>query len=145
MLGFQVAVEIGRELPDVFAYASDAERFREWEPNFLEVAHDSGPKRGRGARYRFVRKVPFGRQDGVMEMVDVVEDERIEIVAAAGPIRPHYTLTFLRTSSGTRVTDDFTAEVAMPLKLLVPLLRRQFQRDSLKSLQRLKDLLEQRP
>ena len=145
MVRFQVSIEINREVADVFSYAADAERYREWEPNFLNVTHEGGPKRGRGARYRFVRKVPFGRQNGVMEIVDFVQDTRIEVVAAAGPIRPRYAFNFLGISSGTRVVDDFTAEIDMPLRLLAPILRRQFQRDSLASLQLLKDVLEGQP
>lgn len=64
--------------------------------------------------------------------------------ALPGPVLPRGTWTFTAVDEGAvrRADEHFAAEVAGPLRLLTPLLRRQFGRDVGKDLRAAKRLLE---
>lgn len=146
MIEHGASVTIARPPADVFAFFVDFERTPTWVPEFLEMTRaDDGPLH-QGSVFNYIRKLPIGTQRGTMEITELHVGHRLGWRALPGPVLPHGTWTFTAVEDGaaTRVDEHFAAEIVGPLRLLTPLLRRQFQRDVGKDLRAAKRLLEQR-
>jgi uncharacterized membrane protein len=138
------SITIARQPQDVFAFLSAFERTPEWVPEFREITReDDGPLRI-GSTFRYPRKLPVGIQRGTIEIIELEEGRRIGWRALPGPVLPRGTWTLVAADDGqaTRVEEHFAAEITGPLKLLTPLLRRQFRRDVGKDLLAAKRQLE---
>jgi uncharacterized membrane protein len=138
------SVMIGRPPSEVFRFLADFERTPEWVPQFLEMKREGEGPLQVGSTFSYVRKLPVGAQRGTMEITAFQEGRLIGWRALPGPVLPRGEWAFAEVDGGTatKVDEHFAAEIIGPLKLLAPLLRRQFQRNVGKDLQTAKRLLE---
>jgi uncharacterized membrane protein len=144
MIEHSTSATIERPPIEVFRFFTDFERTPEWVPEFLEMKRQDEGRLRVGSTFAYVRKLPVGTQRGRMEITALDEGRRIGWRAFPGPVLPSGEWTFEPAGDGsaTRVEERFAAEVTGPLKLLTPLLRRQFRRDVGKDLRVAKRLLE---
>jgi uncharacterized protein YndB with AHSA1/START domain len=133
-------IEIDRPPAEVFAYASDPERFPEWQRDVVKVkmAGDS----------RFVTTRRFARAERTMTQ-EIVRNDPPRTFAARGldgPIRPSASITVEPLDNGQRSRVTFSLEFeghGLGVALL-PLVRRQAAQGAPISYRNLKQLLESR-
>ena len=140
------SIEIDRPAQEVFDYANDIARQREWQESIVSVTvEDDGPDRV-GTRAVETRKVPGGTREFRFEMTEFDPPNRSGFQVTAGPVRPHGTLTFTPLDGDTRTRVDFTIEFdghGFGI-LLLPLVKRDARRLVPNDLALLKQRLESR-
>lgn len=138
------SITIYRPVHEVFEFLADFPRMPSWQPEFAEMTPISDGAPRAGYRYRYTRRLPVGTQRGTMEITTYEPDQQLGWRALPGSVLPRGSWTFTPLDDGraTRVDEHFTAQVQGPLRLLTPLLRRQFRRDVGKDLQTAKRILE---
>ena len=134
----RTTIEIDRPPAEVFGYATDPERFAEWQADVVS-AHRQG-----GNRFTTVRRIGGTERTMVQEITEQDPPHRWAARAVAGPIRPGAAITVepIGDGSRSRVTFelDFSAHgIGVPL---LPLVRRQAAKAAPVSYRRLKQLLE---
>jgi uncharacterized protein YndB with AHSA1/START domain len=143
MITLELELEIAGPIEEVFAFLADWEALPTWQPEFLEVARTTPGPLGIGTMFSYVRRVPFGRQRGTMEITDFAPPHRVAGRADGGPILPSFSWELTEREAGrTHVRDRLTAEVRAPLSLLTPVLRRQFAREGMRHLMEAKRRVE---
>ena len=134
MIAYDLDVHIGRPVQDVFRFFADLEKQPMWERGFLSVSKlTDGPLQA-GTRYAYVHRLPIGRQRGTIHILACEPPIRISMRADGGAIIPQYMWSFAPDGRGTRMRQEFRATVRGPLRLLTPLLTRQFRKDSQQAL-----------
>jgi hypothetical protein len=137
--------EVDRPAVDVFAYATDPARFREWQAGVVS-GHMDGGGAGVGARCITVRRIGGAERASMSELVHVDPPRTWSVRGIDGPIRAAVDVTVeLLGADRSRVSIavDFAGHGVG--KLLVPLVvRRQARKEMPANLARLKERLEQR-
>jgi len=137
-------IDIARPPEEVFAYATDPARFREWQNDVVSVEVEDRQPLSVGCRFTTIRRVG-GVERTMAQQITAIEAPRIWAARGIdGPIRPHATITVepLDGSARSRVTFtlDFDGHgVGVPI---LPVVRRQTQRQSPISYRNLKKRLE---
>ena len=144
MITHEDSITINRPVHDVFGFLADFPAVLTWQLEFTEMTPITEGTQRAGYQYRYARKLPLGTQRGTMEITDYQPDRRLSWRAAPGPVLPSGTWTFtaINNDQATRVDEQFTAKITGPLRLLAPLLHRQFSRDVGKDLRAAKRILE---
>jgi uncharacterized protein YndB with AHSA1/START domain len=133
-------IEIDRPPAQVFAYATDPERFPEWQRDVTGVRVEG--------QSRFVTTRRFARAERTMTQ-EVVRNDPPRTWAARGldgPIRPSASITVEPLDDGQRSRVTFTLQFeghGLGVALL-PLVRRQAENGAPVSYRNLKQLLESR-
>lgn len=137
-------IEIARPPQEVFDYVTDLARQGEWQEGVVSVEVETeGPTRV-GTKATVTRHVPGGTRSFPFEMTEHDPPRRSSFQVTDGPVRPHGSTTLTALDSGTRTRVDFEMEfVGHGLGVLVlPLVRRDAQREVPKDLGALKERLE---
>jgi uncharacterized protein YndB with AHSA1/START domain len=137
-------IVIDRPPADVFAFLADPTNDPKWRTGVLDIAHESGT--GAGARYRQGVKGPGGRRIAAdVEITRFEPDSALGFRATAGPVRPEglYELEPVDPGS-TRVRFSLRAQVGGLKRLLAPMVQKTMNAE-VGALERLKQVLEQRP
>jgi uncharacterized protein YndB with AHSA1/START domain len=131
-------IEIDCPPQRVFAYATDPERFPEWQRDVVGVRVRDG------GRFETARRISGSERTLVQQIIRNDPPAAWAARAVDGPIRPHATITIEPVDGGRRSRVTFTLEftghgIGVPL---VPLVRRQAARGAPVSYGRLKEILE---
>ena len=86
VIRLELELEIARPIGEVFAFLADWGALPTWQAEFLEVAQTTPGSAGVGTMFSYVRRVPFGRQRGTMEITEFAPPHRIAGRADGGPI-----------------------------------------------------------
>ena len=137
-------IDIARPPEEVFAYATDPARFREWQNDVVSVEVEDRQPLSVGCRFTTIRRVG-GIERTMTQQITAVEAPRIWAARGIdGPIRPHAAITVEPLDGGARSHVTFTLDfdghgVGVPI---LPVVRRQTQRQSPISYRNLKKRLE---
>ena len=142
------SAEIGRPADEVFAYATDPARFREWQKGVVD-GHMDSPAGGThtpavGARCVTTRRIGGASRPSTSELVHIDPPRTWGVRGMDGPIRATVdVLVEPVTDSGSRLTIgvDFTGHGIG--KVLVPLMvRREARKEMPENIAALKRLIE---
>lgn len=137
------SIVIDRPAQEVFAYATDPARFREWQADVVEVSTEGHEV---GSRYTTVRRI--GRSERSMTQ-EITDNEPPRFWAARGvdgPVRPTATVAVEPLDADRcRVTFSLDFDGRGMAAPLAPMVRRMAAKAAPMSHQRLKELLENRP
>ena len=135
------SVTIQRPIGAVFEYVADGEKASEWRPGVLDITRLSGS--GVGTTYRQGVKGPMGRRIAADYRITLFEPNRLlEFQTIAGPVRPRGRYEFESVGSATRLTFALQAELSGIRKLLMGSMVSKTMESEVRSLDRLKRLLE---
>ena len=135
------SVTINLPTEAVFAYLLDGENCPAWRPGVLDIKRVSGE--GAGAIYRQGVKGPMGRRVDADYTVTSAEPNRlIEFQTIAGPVRPRGRYTLEAQGNATRVIFHLEADVGGLRGLLLGPAVARTMNDEVRTLDRLKDVLE---
>jgi hypothetical protein len=142
------SAEIGRPADQVFAYATDPTRFREWQKGVVD-GHMDGPANGTGtpavgAKCVTTRRIGGANRPSTSELVDIDPPRTWSVRGTDGPIRAAVDV-LVEPVNGARsrltISVDFTGYGIG--KILVPLMvRREARKEMPENMAALKQLIE---
>ena len=118
------STEIERPAADVFAYATDPTRFREWQKGVVD-GHMDGPADTVGARCMMTRRIGGSNRSSTSELVHVDPPRSWRVEGRDGPVRAAVDVLvepIADSRSRLTITVDFTGHGIG--KLLVPMMVR---------------------
>jgi uncharacterized protein YndB with AHSA1/START domain len=141
------SIEIARPPEEVFAYATDPARFGAWQDDVVGVRVDGGGPPGVGSRFTTVRRVGGAERTMTQEITEASAPRRWAARAVDGPVRPNATVTVEPLGDGaeSRVTFSLDFEGHGIGRPLLPVVRRQAQKQAPVSYRKLKQRLEAGP
>jgi len=135
-------VLINRPVAEVFAFATDWEKYPLWEAEVLESRQLSAGATGVGTTYRHVARF-MGRRLETEGIVTAYEpNQRLCFKVTKAPFLYSACQTFEAVNGGTRATYTFEAELGGMFRLLQPLTVRMARRTLAENYTRLKNLLK---
>jgi hypothetical protein len=136
-------IEIGCPPEAVFRFATDPNRFPEWQRDVVRVQAPEAPL-AVGARFTTIRRIGGVERTIVQEVIGSGPPTRWAARGVAGPIRPHAGITIEALDGGARSRVTFALDFeGMGIGVaLLPLVRRMTRKGSPVSYQNLKRLLE---
>lgn len=142
---FHLAVDIGRQLAEVFAFVAEPRKMPLWYEAVDQVTKATDGPGGPGARYDVVRSLPGGRVHNEVELTEHQPDRRVTLESVSGPTPFRYRYTLEPTADGTRLTldgDISSAGLPGPLGRLDGLATQLFTRGMRQNLNHLKRMIE---
>ena len=147
MAPITTTVQVQRPAADVFAYATDPTRFREWQHGVTDGHLDTHATPGVGTRCFTTRRIGGADRPSVSEITHLDPPKTWGVRGIDGPIRAAVDLTVRPLTPDTSeltITVDFTGHGIG--KILVPLIvRREASKEMPTNLATLKQRLEQQP
>jgi len=135
-------VTIHRPGAEVFALVSDPTNEPRWNPTVLRTERLSEQPNGVGTVYRETHQVIFRQNTMTYEVVSYQPEDQFGIKTLSGGPLQIFQYTFTPHSEGVQVALSTEVQVPSLLRFLAPLLRRMVGKESVKSLTRLKQFLE---
>jgi uncharacterized protein YndB with AHSA1/START domain len=139
------SIEISRSPEDVFAYLTDFSHSTEWQENLISATVEGDRPVGVGSHVRMTRRIGKSERTMTNEVTEHDPPRSFAFRGIDGPVRAKGTGTVEPVGDGTRsrITFELDFEGHGIGKLLVPLVvRKQAQRDVVKSYANLKERLE---
>jgi uncharacterized protein YndB with AHSA1/START domain len=137
--------EIGRPAAEVFAYATDPARFREWQKGVVDGHMDGPQPRAVGAKCVMTRRIGGADRSSSSELVRIDPPRAWRVEGTDGPVRAVVDVQVEPvTGSRSRLTIsvDFTGHGIG--KILVPLMvRREARKEMPDNIAALKRLIEE--
>jgi uncharacterized protein YndB with AHSA1/START domain len=138
------SIEIARPPAEVFAYATDPARFPEWQADVVGVRVEGGGPAGVGTRFTTSRRVGGAERTMTQEVTEHAGPRRWAAAGVDGPVRPSASIRVEPLGDGTRSRVTFALDfeghgIGRPL---LPVVRRQAEKQAPVSYRRLKELLE---
>ena len=134
-------ITINRPPDAVFAFLADGTTGPQRRPGILDIEHERGS--GAGARYRQGVTGPGGRRVAAGYEITAFEPGRhLAFLATAGPVRPSGEYRLEAVPEGTRLTFSLGVELSGIKKLLMGGAVQSTMDAEVKSLGRLKQVLE---
>jgi uncharacterized protein YndB with AHSA1/START domain len=135
-------VDIDRPPGDVFPYATDPERFAQWQPGVVEGHVEGIP--ALGARCTMTRKIGGAQRTSTSEITEFDPPQRWTIHGIDGPIRADVSVLVDPLDEGrhSRVTLELDFHGHGLGRLLAPMVRSRARGEVPASCQRLKERLE---
>jgi uncharacterized protein YndB with AHSA1/START domain len=119
------SVEVDRPAEDVFAYATDPSRFREWQQDVLDAHMDRPGTPGVGTRCLTTRRIGFASRPVTSEVTHIDPPTTWGVRGIDGPIRAVVdVLVTPLTQARTRLTVTLDFDGRGIGKLLIPLIVR---------------------
>ena len=139
-----VSTEVSQPAEDVFAYATDPSRFREWQQGVVSGHMEATGRASLGDRCVMLRRIGFADRPSASEVVHIDPPRRWQIRGIDGPIRAIVEVTVAPLAADrARLTISVDFEGHGVGALLVPLVvRRQARKEMPANLAALKDHLE---
>ncbi|MGW4461833.1 SRPBCC family protein [Micromonospora sp. NPDC004704] len=140
---FHISLDIGRPLPEVFAFLADFRNMPRWYEAVEQVTASAD-----GSRFHLVRSLPGGRAHNDVEMTSYRQDEEVTFAAINGPTPFRYRYRFESLPAGTRLILDGSISgqgLPGPAAHLGGLAERLFSVGMKKNMQELRRILEAAP
>ena len=142
MIRFENSVVINRPVEEVFEFVSNFNNDPLWQPAFQEGEITSEGPIGVGTTGRNVIRFLGRTIESTIEMTEYEENRKLGVRTTSGPTPAKVVDTFEPVEGGTRLTQNFEAEVGGFLKLAEPVVGRMVKRQQQNNFANLKDLLE---
>ena len=144
MAPIESTIEIARPPDEVFAYLADPTRFAEWQHDVVRVDLEGGRPPGLGARFTTTRRIGGVERTMTQEVTEHRAPHRWAAAGVDGPVRPSASVTVEPLGAGTRSRVTFSLDfeghgIGRPL---LPVVRRQAQKQAPVSYRKLKQRLE---
>jgi uncharacterized protein YndB with AHSA1/START domain len=137
------SIDIARGAEDVFSYAIDPSLLPEWQESLLSSRTEGGGPPSVGSRVIQIRRVGGGERTMTLELTEMTPPRSWAVRGVDGPVRAMVNATVEPLDGEhSRATIELDFEGHGIGKLLVPLVRRQAQREMPANMQRLKKRLE---
>ncbi|MCC6831139.1 MAG: SRPBCC family protein [Thermoleophilia bacterium] len=137
------SIEIARDADAVFAHLVDFARAHEWQGSLAAVRVEHGDPVRVGTVVHETRRTPAGSQDVRYEVTELTPGRAYTFRGGGGPIRVVARVTVEPLADDRcRVTASFDFDAGFAGKLLLPLVRREAERELPEDQARLKALLE---
>lgn len=147
MAAISTSTEVNRPAQEVFAYATDPSRFREWQKGVVDGHMEATGQPNVGARCVTTRRIGFAKRPATAEVTHIDPPRSWGVRGVDGPIRAIVELSvdpLADTRSRLSVSVDFEGHGVG--RLLVPLVvRRQARKEMPQNLTTLKKHLELTP
>jgi Polyketide cyclase / dehydrase and lipid transport len=144
MTAIVTSIEVNRSADEVFAYATDPTRFREWQQGVVEGHLDQPGNPAVGTRCFTTRRIGGANRPSISEITHINPPQTWGVRGVDGPIRATVDLTVESVSaqrSRLTIVVDFTGHGIG--KVLVPLVvRREARKEMPTNLATLKHRLE---
>jgi uncharacterized protein YndB with AHSA1/START domain len=139
-------IEVALPPEEVFAYATDPQRFGEWQGDVVSVSTDGDAPLPVGARFSTTRRIRGTDRTMTQEVTESSPPYSWAARGTDGPIRPTARLTVEPGpgGAGSRITFDLDFEGHGIGIALLPLVRRQAEKSAPISFRKFKELLEAR-
>lgn len=136
-------LEIGRSVPEVFAFVADQRNAPQWQTGLHEVRQLTDGPIGVGTEHEFVRTFAGRRITARNRYVAFEPNRYVEFEIPSGWMTGTASYqTDSHHSGRTVLTSKMKFQVRRPLSLQEPLLARILRKETLRDEQRLKNLLE---
>jgi uncharacterized protein YndB with AHSA1/START domain len=137
-------IEIARPPDEVFSYVTDPSRFAEWQHDIVSVRIAESRPPSVGSRFTTTRRIGRAERTMTQEITEIMPPRSWAVHGVDGPIRPNVNITIEPLNDGTRSRVTFALDfeghgIGVPL---VPLVRRQAQKEAPTSYRNLKKQLE---
>jgi uncharacterized protein YndB with AHSA1/START domain len=143
VLKIESSREIKRPVEEVFAYATDPAKAREWRPAVLECrAEPPGPVRV-GTRIHTVLMFLGRRIEGIADVTELVPNTKL-VQKADSPFPIELTFLAETTADGTKITVKAVGEPGGFFKVAQPVLGRIVKKQGQAELDTMKAVLETR-
>jgi uncharacterized protein YndB with AHSA1/START domain len=138
------SIEIARRPEDVFSYTIDFSHFPEWQGGVVSARPQGDSPPGIGSRAVVTRRVGPRKSARTEEITDLTPPRSWAMCGVGGPLTAiaKGTIEPLDDGERSRVTICIDFEAHGIGKLIVPLVRRQAQKQLPKNEQQLKEMLE---
>jgi uncharacterized protein YndB with AHSA1/START domain len=139
------SIDIARRPDDVFSYATDFVHFSKWQGGVTSVRPETDPPLGLGSRATVIRTAGPRKLARTEEIIEFDPPTQWTVRGVGGPLIAFAKGKIEPLDGGqrSRVTIVLEFEARGMGKSLLPLVRRQAQRQLPSNEQRLKELLEQ--
>jgi uncharacterized protein YndB with AHSA1/START domain len=139
-------IDIARAPEDVFRYATDPNRFAEWQEGVVAVDIKGPDPLRPGSRFTTVRRIAGGERAILQEITEISPPRRWAVRTLEGPIKANAAITVEPLDGGarSRVTVTLDLDVQGLGALFRPVVRRQAAKGTQKSYENLKSRLEAR-
>ncbi len=144
MARIEESIEIRAPAGEVFAIMTDATRWSTWHTAIREAAQTSAGPVGVGTTFRGVTELMGRRMPWTAKATEYEPNERFtkEIDSGSVFIDDHY--TFAPTPVGTELTIRYDMKFRGFMRLMAPMIVRSMRKEVIKSLARVKQVLEKR-
>ncbi|MFN8121586.1 MAG: SRPBCC family protein [Thermoleophilia bacterium] len=140
------SIEIARDADAVFAHLIDFARAHEWQGSLAAVRIEGGDPVRVGTVVHETRRTPAGSQDIRYEVTELTPGRSYTFRGGGGPIRVVARVAVEPLGDDRcRVSASFDFDAGFAGKLLLPLVRREAERELPEDQARLKALLEAAP
>jgi len=140
---FESTIDVDRAPEAVFAYATDPEKFSEWQPDVVGVTWEGAGGRV-GSRFTTQRRVPGGVQSYTQEVVEQIPFRSWAVKGVEGALRPSARVVVEPIDGGTRsrVTFSLAYEGHGVGRLILPFVERATPKQWARSYARFKQIIE---
>jgi uncharacterized protein YndB with AHSA1/START domain len=137
-------IDIDRPPAEVFAVATDPQRFPEWQKDVAKAQYETGDPAGIGAVFATSRRIGGMDVTQRQQVTENIAPHRWTARGITGPIRAHATVTVEPLGDGARSHVIFILDFEGPGlgRLMIPQVRRMAAKAAPTSHQNLKELLE---
>ncbi len=137
------SIEIACSAERAFAYLTDFARSGEWQGSLVAVRVEDGDPVRLGTRVRETRRTPAGNQDVTYEVTELTPGRSYTLTGGGGPIRVVARVTVEPLGDERcRVTAAFEFDGGLRGRILIPLVRREAERELPADQERLRARLE---
>ena len=137
-------IEITRPPAEVFAYVTDPAQFAEWQDDVVSVRFEGARSPVVGSRFTTTRRIGGVERTMTQEITERIPPRSWAVRGVDGPVRPNASVTVEPLGDGTRSRVTFALDfeahgIGVPL---LPVVRRQTQKQAPRSYRKLKERLE---
>jgi carbon monoxide dehydrogenase subunit G len=137
-------IDIARPPEDVFAYITDLDNVREWQPATEEIRRETEGPMQVGTTYVQAMRMMGRRLETRIEVTELDPPSRFAIRTNGGPVSFRITHHFDASGTGTRLRVDGEGEAGGAFKVAGGMAVKAAERELKKSFERLKSVLESR-
>lgn len=141
----EIAIEIDRPVEEVFAAATDIDRFPDWSVSLSEVRKTSEGALGVDSTLLFMGKQLGRRYEAPVVVTEYVINERFTTKTTGGPFYIEVGYLFEKGGSGTRFTTHVRGESKGFFKVAEPIVYRITKKQFETAAETLKAMLEAAP
>ena len=121
MRSAEVSSLIHRPLEEVFAFLTEVDTARRWNPNLEDFEGDTGPARV-GSKWVEVERSWGSTSRIEHEVLEVESKRRVVIMVTGGAFSGKHTMSLSPEDGNTRVSSALEYDVSGPLRLFGPML-----------------------
>jgi hypothetical protein len=142
MISFCIDIVINRPVETVFAFVSDGQNARQWNPELLEAKPLSDGPMGVGTKFQMTYLLPIGRVENVHEVLEYKADECLAVQIISSQLPINYRCLFTPSAGGTQLSLTTAVKTDGMAAMLAPLVVPRLKQRLTENLNTLKKLLE---